>query len=127
MTDTVLVDTADRVMVITINRPQAKNAIDSSVAAGIAAAIDDLESRDDLTAAIGELPILLGPSFENDKKEAWLLAFKGDVLAPRMALVETVRFLLHCIISRSVYLAQARYFASRTSVKDRRDGTILPS
>jgi enoyl-CoA hydratase len=52
MTDAVVVETADRIMVITINRPQAKNAIDSSVAAGIAAAIDDLEARDDLTAAI---------------------------------------------------------------------------
>ena len=51
MTDTVMVDTADRIMVITINRPEAKNAVDSSVATGIAAAIDDLEARDDLTAA----------------------------------------------------------------------------
>src|ERR1700761_3971142 len=52
VTDTVMVDTADRIMVITINRPEVKNAVDSSVATGIAAAIDDLEARDDLTAAI---------------------------------------------------------------------------
>jgi enoyl-CoA hydratase len=52
VTDTVMVDTADRIMVITINRPEARNAVDSSVATGIAGAIDDLEARDDLTAAI---------------------------------------------------------------------------
>jgi enoyl-CoA hydratase len=47
-----MIETADRIMVITINRPQAKNAVDSSVAVGIAAAIDELEARDDLTVAI---------------------------------------------------------------------------
>jgi len=52
VTDTVIVDTADRIMVITINRPEVKNAVDISVATRIAAAIDDLEARDDLTAAI---------------------------------------------------------------------------
>src|SRR4051794_30259617 len=39
-------------MTITINRPEARNAIDGSVAAGIAAAVDDLESRNDISIAI---------------------------------------------------------------------------
>ena len=52
MSDTVTVDTRERVMVITINRLHARNAVDASVAQGIAAAIDELESRDDLTVAI---------------------------------------------------------------------------
>jgi enoyl-CoA hydratase len=50
--DTVVVETEGRVMVITINRPEARNAIDGSVAAGIAAAIDDMESRDDVSVAV---------------------------------------------------------------------------
>jgi enoyl-CoA hydratase len=50
--DTVVVETEGRVMVITINRPEARNAIDGSVAAGIVAAIDDMESRDDVSVAV---------------------------------------------------------------------------
>ncbi len=52
VSDVVVVATQDRIMQITINRPQARNAIDSSVATGIAAAIDDLEARDDIAVAI---------------------------------------------------------------------------
>lgn len=48
----VLTEFADGVAVITINRPEAKNAVDLSVAEGIAAAIDELEARDDLTIGI---------------------------------------------------------------------------
>ncbi|MEE4023525.1 crotonase/enoyl-CoA hydratase family protein [Gordonia sp. PKS22-38] len=43
---------ADGVAVITINRPEAKNAVNLEVAEGVAAAIDELEARDDLTVAI---------------------------------------------------------------------------
>ena len=38
--------------VITINRPEARNAVNLEVATGIAAAIDEFESRNDLTVAI---------------------------------------------------------------------------
>ncbi|ROZ85301.1 crotonase/enoyl-CoA hydratase family protein [Gordonia sp. OPL2] len=48
----VLTEFADGVAVITINRPQAKNAVNRDVAVGIAAAVDELESRDDLTIGI---------------------------------------------------------------------------
>lgn len=48
----VLVEAADGVMVITINRPEAKNAMTLEAAQKIAAALDDLDSRDDLTVGI---------------------------------------------------------------------------
>lgn len=73
---------ADGVAVITINRPEAKNAVNLEVAEGIAAAIDELDARDDLTIGIltgagetfcagmdlkaftrGELPFLPGRGF----------------------------------------------------------------
>ncbi|KMS82404.1 crotonase/enoyl-CoA hydratase family protein [Prauserella rugosa] len=52
MTDSVLTEFADGVALITINRPEARNAVDRSVAEGIAAAIDEFEARADLTIAI---------------------------------------------------------------------------
>jgi enoyl-CoA hydratase len=52
MADEVLVECADRIAVITINRPQARNAINRAVAAGMAEALDELDRRDDLTVGI---------------------------------------------------------------------------
>jgi enoyl-CoA hydratase len=48
----VLTEFADGIAVITINRPEARNAVDQTVAEGIAAAIDVFEARNDLTVAI---------------------------------------------------------------------------
>ena len=48
----VLTDEADGVLVITINRPQAKNAVNRAVAEGIAAALDRLDSDDVLRVGI---------------------------------------------------------------------------
>ncbi|HSZ42459.1 MAG TPA: crotonase/enoyl-CoA hydratase family protein [Trebonia sp.] len=48
----VVVEAADGVMVITINRPAARNAVNAAVAEGVAAALDDLERRDDLVVGI---------------------------------------------------------------------------
>lgn len=48
----VLVDIADGVMTITLNRPKAKNAVNLALAKGVAAAIDELESNDELRVAI---------------------------------------------------------------------------
>ena len=42
----VLTDVANGVMTITINRPQAKNAVNKDVAEGIAAALDALDADD---------------------------------------------------------------------------------
>ncbi|CAM3602188.1 enoyl CoA dehydratase/isomerase [Bordetella pertussis] len=48
----VLVDRADGILTITINRPQARNAINLAVARGIAAAVDELDASDDLRIGI---------------------------------------------------------------------------
>ena len=48
----VLVDAADGVMVITINRPAVRNAVNGAVADGVASALDDLDQRDDLHVGI---------------------------------------------------------------------------
>ena len=52
MTEAVLTDDAGGVLVITINRPEARNAVNGEVARGIAAALDALDSRDDLNVGV---------------------------------------------------------------------------
>jgi enoyl-CoA hydratase len=48
----VVVTAEQGVMVITLNRPHAKNAVTLAVAEGVAAALDELDARDDLTVGI---------------------------------------------------------------------------
>jgi enoyl-CoA hydratase len=50
--DEVLVRHEARVAVITINRPHAKNAVTRAVSEGIAAALDELDRRDDLSVGV---------------------------------------------------------------------------
>jgi enoyl-CoA hydratase len=50
--DCVLAEASGSVMVITISRPQARNAVTAEVARGIAAAVEELDARDDLAAGI---------------------------------------------------------------------------
>ncbi|HEX4061864.1 MAG TPA: crotonase/enoyl-CoA hydratase family protein [Streptosporangiaceae bacterium] len=52
MADEVLVEVDDTVAVITINRPEVRNAVNGAVSAGIAAAIEDLDARDDVRVLI---------------------------------------------------------------------------
>ena len=52
MADEVLVEYAERIAIITINRPQARNAVNHAVSALMAAAIEELDRRDDLTVGI---------------------------------------------------------------------------
>ena len=52
MADEVLVERRDGIQVITINRPEAKNAINGAVAAGIAAAVDELDASDELWVGV---------------------------------------------------------------------------
>jgi enoyl-CoA hydratase len=50
--DAVLTEANDGVILITINRPGARNAVNAAVAAGIAAALGQLDGRDDLRVGI---------------------------------------------------------------------------
>ncbi|WP_131737958.1 crotonase/enoyl-CoA hydratase family protein [Actinomadura roseirufa] len=95
---------ADGIAVITINRPEDRNAVDLDVAEGIAAAIDEFEARDDLAVAIltgaggtfcagldlkaftrGEIPIIPGRGFggltERPPAKPLIAAVEGWALA----------------------------------------------
>src|SRR5271165_1647948 len=52
VTDSVIVHQIDGVQVISINRPQARNAINRAVSEAVAAAVDELDERADLTLGI---------------------------------------------------------------------------
>jgi enoyl-CoA hydratase len=52
MSEAVLVEARDGVQIITINRPEAKNALNGDVARGIAAAVDELDANDDLRVGV---------------------------------------------------------------------------
>ena len=52
MSDEVLVDVADGIMTVTLNRPKAKNAANKALADGVAAAMEQLDSSDDIQVAI---------------------------------------------------------------------------
>ena len=48
----VLTEVRDRVLIITLNRPEVRNAVDGDIATGVEAAIDQLEENDDLLIGI---------------------------------------------------------------------------
>src|SRR3954470_14438506 len=52
MTEAVLYSSSDRVAVITLNRPEARNAVNPDVARGLEDAVDRLESDDNTWVAI---------------------------------------------------------------------------
>ena len=52
MSDDVLVQHEDGLVIITINRPQVRNAVNRAVSYGVCAAIDEMEARPDLRLAI---------------------------------------------------------------------------
>jgi enoyl-CoA hydratase len=52
MAEPVLTEVADGVAVITINRPEARNAVNGAVARGIAAALDELDNRADVRVLV---------------------------------------------------------------------------
>lgn len=52
MNEDITVDISDGILTMTINRPQARNAISLAVAQGIAAALDELDSRLDVSIGI---------------------------------------------------------------------------
>ncbi|MDI3406933.1 crotonase/enoyl-CoA hydratase family protein [Streptomyces cavernicola] len=52
MSDAVRTEFFDGVAVITIDRPEARNAVDLAVAEGVAVALDELDARDDLSVGV---------------------------------------------------------------------------
>lgn len=52
MSDEVIVTRRDGVQIITINRPQARNALDAAVARGVAEAVDELDASDELWVGV---------------------------------------------------------------------------
>jgi enoyl-CoA hydratase len=52
MSEAVLTDVADGIAVITINRPEARNAVNGAVARGIAAAVEEFDNRKDVSVMI---------------------------------------------------------------------------
>ncbi len=104
MTDAVLTEITDGVLTITLNRPEAKNAVNLAVAEGIAAAMDVLDGNDDVRVGIltganqtfcsgmdlkafvsGEVPYVAGRGFgglvEAPPKKPLIAAVEGYALA----------------------------------------------
>jgi enoyl-CoA hydratase len=52
MPDPVLLERRDRVLVVTLHRPEARNAVDEATARAVAAAMDELDGDDDLAAGV---------------------------------------------------------------------------
>jgi enoyl-CoA hydratase len=52
VSDPVLIEVRGRTLVVTLNRPQARNAVDQTIADGVAAALDRLEADEALSAAV---------------------------------------------------------------------------
>jgi len=100
----VLVDVADGIMTITLNRPKAKNAANKALAEGVAAALDELDSNDNIRVAIitgaggtfcsgmdlkafvsGEVPHIEGRGFagltERSPRKPLIAAVEGYALA----------------------------------------------
>ena len=50
--DRVLTEIRDRALIITLNRPEVRNAVDGAIATGVEAAMDQLEADDDLLIGI---------------------------------------------------------------------------
>jgi enoyl-CoA hydratase len=109
MSNEVLVDVADGIMTVTLNRPEAKNAANKALADGVAAAMDELDSNDEIRVAVitgaggtfcsgmdlkafvtGELPIVEGRGFagltECSPSKPLIAAIEGYALAGGMEL-----------------------------------------
>ncbi|MGW0172425.1 crotonase/enoyl-CoA hydratase family protein [Rhodococcus sp. NPDC003322] len=52
MSNEVLIERNGRIMVVTINRPEARNAINAAVSNALAAAVEELDADDDLSLAV---------------------------------------------------------------------------
>ena len=102
--DEVLVEVDEGVAVLTINRPKARNAVNGAVARGIAAALDELEERSDVSVYVltgaggtfcagmdlkgfltGDMPVVEGRGFagmaEATTRKPMVAAVEGYALA----------------------------------------------
>ena len=52
MSDEVLTERRDNVLIVTLNRPEARNAVNEGLAKGVAAAMDELDGDDSLWVGI---------------------------------------------------------------------------
>lgn len=109
-TEEVLTEVEDGVLIVTINRPEAKNAMSQAAAHGIAAAMDRLDSEDDLRVGIltgaggtfcsgmdlkgflrGERPVVEGRGFggivQAPPKKPLIAAVEGYALAGGLELM----------------------------------------
>ena len=110
MADAVLVTVEDGIAVVTINRPAARNAVNSEVARGLAGAVDELDARKDVRVLIltgaggtfcagmdlkgflaGDLPVVPGRGFggiaERPPAKPVIAAVEGYALAGGFELV----------------------------------------
>ena len=104
MSNEVLTEVRDGILIITLNRPEAKNAANRALSEGVAAALDRLDAEDDLRVGIitgaggtfcsgmdlkafltGELPVVAGRGFagltEAPPKKPLIAAVNGYALA----------------------------------------------
>jgi enoyl-CoA hydratase len=98
--DEVLIERRGRVLLITLNRPDARNAINSELAEGLLRAVDELDGDDGLTAGVltgagrgfcsgmdlkafaaGGPPKGLGAFFENGSAKPLIAAIEGFAVA----------------------------------------------